>query len=74
VVDAYTDVKLRGVLGHWGQSGLIDLDVVASGKATASILSVAAGQAIGSAEPLATKRYRSASWWDRVATEISRHR
>lgn len=74
VVDTYTDVKLRGVLGHWGQSGLIDLDDVASGGATASILAVAAGNTLHSAEPLATMRDRSDTWWDRIATELSPHR
>lgn len=71
VVDAYTDVKLRGVLGHWGQTGLIDLDDVASGGATASILSVAAGRTLDRPQPLATMRDRSAAWWDRVVADLT---
>jgi polysaccharide pyruvyl transferase WcaK-like protein len=74
VVDAYTDVKLRGVLGHWEQTGLIDLDTVARGEAGIPFRRIAA-LAPGIAESTEAlrpgQRSRAADWWDRVAADLS---
>ena len=74
VVDAYTDVKLRGVLGHWGQSGLLDLDTVARGEAAEPLRAIA-GQAAdihrSTAEVLPERRSRAAAWWDDVAEDLA---
>jgi len=74
VVDAYTDVKLSGVLGHWGQSGLLDLDTVARGEAARPMLGIAAraGDIRHSTTALlAAHRRRAAAWWDGVAGDLS---
>ena len=74
VVDAYTDVKLRGVLGHWGQSGLVDLDEVATGAADAPLLAIARHRgAIRAAavESAPAQRRRASGWWDQVADDLA---
>jgi polysaccharide pyruvyl transferase WcaK-like protein len=74
VVDAYTDVKLRGVLGHWGQNGLVDLDTVARGEAAEPIRAIA-GQAAdihrSTAAVLSARRAQAAAWWDHVASDLA---
>jgi polysaccharide pyruvyl transferase WcaK-like protein len=74
VVDAYTDVKLRGVLDHWGQSGLVDLDTVARGGAAPTLLRIAAGHRETrdrAAARIAAHREQSREWWDRVAADLA---
>lgn len=72
VVDTYTDVKLRGVLRHWGQSGLLDLDTVAQGKAAGLMIEIARrdeGIRRSAAAALPAQRARANEWWDAVAGE-----
>lgn len=74
VVDAYTDVKLRGALDHWGQSGLVDLDTVARGGAAPTLLRIAGGHRETrdrAAAHVAAHRERSREWWDRVAADLA---
>lgn len=74
VVDAYTDVKLSGVLGHWEQSGLVDLDAVVRGDAGRRFLEVAGRRENirrSTGELLPRQRGRAATWWDDVAAVLS---
>ena len=74
VVDAYTDVKLRGVLTHWEQTGLVDLDTVVRGEAADSFRAIAARGpelARSTAGLLPRQRARATAWWDGVAAELS---
>lgn len=73
VVDAYTDVKLRGVLGHWDQSGLIDLDTVARGEAAGPLRAIAARSddiRRATAGILPERRAQASAWWDDVAGDL----
>jgi len=74
VVDAYTDVKLSGVLGHWGQSGLLDLDTVARGEAAGAMLAIAARAddiRRSAAVALPGRRTDAEDWWDGVVSELA---
>jgi polysaccharide pyruvyl transferase WcaK-like protein len=74
VVDAYTDVKLRGVLGHWDQTGIVQLDTVASGDAAGPLLAIAdRGDDIRSSTvaALPVRRRDAADWWGLVASDLA---
>lgn len=66
--DQYTRIKLGGALGHWGQSGVLDLDELRDAPRRLEAL-VADTAAIRDEAAARLPRLRAASrqWWDRVA-------
>jgi len=72
VADAYTDVKLRGALGHWGQGDPLSLDDMLAGP-TGALLAVAArGEQtrVNAAAALPAARAAASVWWDRLAAAL----
>lgn len=73
--DAYTRIKLDGVLGHWGQGAPVRLDALLSADPAAlvaQILSDRARVAAAVHDRHATHRSHAAVWWDDVATSLTR--
>lgn len=66
--DRYTRIKLGGALGHWGQTGVLDLDELPDAPRRLETL-VADTAAIRDEAAARLPRLRAASrqWWDRVA-------
>lgn len=72
--DRYTRIKLGGALGHWGQTGVLDLDELPDAPRRLDAL-MASTDAIRdeAAARLPGLRAASQTWWDRVAAS-ARHR
>lgn len=66
--DRYTRIKLGGALGHWGQTGVLDLDELPGAPRRLETL-VADTVALRGEAAARLPRLRAASrqWWDRVA-------
>jgi len=66
--DRYTRIKLGGALGHWGQTGVLDLDDLPEAPQRLTTL-LADSTAIRDEAAARGPRLRAASraWWDRVA-------
>lgn len=69
--DRYTRIKLSGALGHWGQTGVLELDELPEGPRRLEAI-VASGDAIRDEAATRLPRLRAASrqWWDRVAASV----
>ena len=69
-VDDYTEVKLRGALGNFGQDGLLGVDQLLAGHGTALVSRLWADRDVirsGAASLAPTARAASSAWWDRLA-------
>lgn len=69
-VDDYTGVKLRGALGNFGQTGLLPVDDLLSGRGAELATRMWADRDVvrsGAALLAPTAREASAAWWDRIA-------
>ena len=66
--DRYTRIKLGGALGHWGQTGVLDLDELPDAPRLLETIAANA-DAIRDEAAARLPRLRAASgqWWDRVA-------
>lgn len=71
--DRYTRIKLGGALGHWGQTGVLDLDELPGASRRLETL-VADTAAIRDEAAARLPQLRAASrhWWDRVAASARR--
>lgn len=74
VADAYTDVKLRGVLAHWGQSAVVDLDTLVSGDVAGYLVALTRARdrtRDSTAVVRPARRASAAAWWDEVAHDVA---
>ncbi|WP_322411347.1 polysaccharide pyruvyl transferase family protein [Microbacterium invictum] len=66
--DDYTRIKLRGALGHWGQTGVVDLDDLAGAPERLRDLHARrTAIAEDAAARVDAHRVDAARWWDTVA-------
>ncbi len=69
--DRYTQIKLGGALGHWGQRGVIDLDALSEAPTRLhALVDDAAAIRVETARRLPAHRAASEAWWDRVAAAL----
>ncbi|MEV7692253.1 polysaccharide pyruvyl transferase family protein [Microbacterium sp. NPDC089189] len=66
--DAYTSIKLGGVLGHWGQRGPVELgDASAAVRRVEELTADADGVRAEAAARRPDRRAAATAWWDDVA-------
>lgn len=71
-VDRYTEIKLRGALGHWGDVAPVDLSAGAPRLAAAGLDALARRDAIAADADARRPAHRAeaAAWWDVVAAAL----